>query len=301
MAETPPPPVVDQAKAVTPAQGDTVAAPPPEQTAKTPDPVAESVEEFTPPEEHRKSWNDLPADQRKLVNRIYTQQRQQDAAKLKEIEAKAGLADALARDPVGTFRTLEAQLRGTGLLKDGQDNAQKDLTKNTETLLSSLNEHLGPETADVLRKVIRAELQAQSAPTQQAVYQMASEITQAKAQADIVTFEAKHPTWKKHEAKMADLARKLTDNGRLPVNMPGSEWLEHLWRNVAFNDSVEEKVGATLQRMQQSAQSAEQPTAGVTTTRVAHIAPKYSDFKTEKEWNAAVAEASKRGVVWERG
>jgi hypothetical protein len=299
MAETPAPPVVDQA--VTTPASDTVAAPPPEQTAKAPDPAQTSAaDDYTPPEEHRESWNKLPPEERKLFNRVYTQQRQKDAARLKEIESRAALADAYARDPVGTHKAVEAQLRANGLL-NGTAETPQDLSKETENVLGGLTEHLGPDAVGLLRKLVHTELDSRIAPVQQMAMEATARHTQAEGKAILAAFEAKHPDWKKHEAKMSELAMQLTDGGRLPTKLPTEQWMEMLYRSAAYDDAVSEGVGAQMKRMQQSAETAEQPTAGVQATRVAHVAPKMSDFKNEREYYDAVAEASKRGVVWERG
>lgn len=299
MAETPAPTASNEPVATV--TSDTVAAPPPEQTAKAPDPAQTSAaDDYTPPEEHRESWNKLPPEERKLFNRVYTQQRQKDAARLKEIESKAAWVDALRQDPLGKYKELEGYLRQAGLL-NGQQEAQPDLSKQTEEVLGGLTEHLGPDAVGLLRKLVHTELDSRIAPVQQMAMEATARHTQAEGKAILAAFEAKHPDWKKHEAKMSELAMQLTDGGRLPTKLPTEQWMEMLYRSAAYDDAVSEGVGAQMKRMQQSAESAEQPTAGVQATRVAHVAPKMSDFKNEREYYDAVAEASKRGVVWERG
>ena len=301
MAETPP--TVAAEPTVPATTGDTVAAvapPPAQQTDAAQDGPTDSADaELQPTDDEKDNWNKLDPETRKVVNRAYTKARQRDSAKLKEHPGQQFL-DAFNQDPVGTYTLIQAQLKAKGLLKDGDTPKpeQPTLSPQTEETFSKLAEHFGPDAAQLLRQAFTAEVAKEVAPLKQWAGQTAAETSQAKAQAAVSAFEAKNPGWKKYESKMATEAMRITEGGRIPTGMPIEDWLNHLYRAVAFDDLIGAEAQKLVTRMQQSA-NAEKPTGAVPPSRVSQKPPDRKDFRSDEEWFRAAGEAAAKGISYD--
>lgn len=179
---------------------------------------------------------DNPKALAKALNRAFTQKSQANAVAIQFVKD-------LETRPVEVIKALAKQA--------GMDLGGTVAPKKNEAF-EALSEAFGPEVAaDIMPafgKVVEQMMEARLGPIRQAQDRVAAETAEARSQAVMDSFGAKHPDWSKHEKAMMEIAKRVAPT-------PGTTELQHLedLYYLATRDSKEtERVQGVVDRMGKS-------------------------------------------------
>lgn len=228
--------------------------------------------------------------QYKSLEKAFTTKTQALSAERKALEEWNPLIEGMKTDPAATLEKVAAQL-GFKVSKSNQDT--KTVESKTAEALAELPEELafmkpyfesfGKKLLDSMNGVI--------APIKAQHEQLITDATAAETKATVEAFTAKYPGWEKHEAKMLDIGQRILPG----KGMTDIEYMEVLYREATHGISQAETTKKVVEKINRSAKSSEERTAGVSPERVAHAMP-----PPEKRGFRDAYEAAKRGEVWEK-
>lgn len=289
--ETAQPVADDQAQAVVATPGDTEGKAV-EQPQQQTDPGAGAADE-TPAvelsEEQKASWNALPPEQRKHLNRLFTQKSQELAAAKKKYGHIEVLADALESRPDEVIEALARQ-RGFQISKPAPT-PQEQSAKDAHA--AELEAQYGPDGAKAILAAAERIVESKIKPLQEYQQQTITQQQKAQAAAEIGALKQKYPDFDNFAPQMNQMAQQL---GLQPG--PGATYgqLAEMLYLYATKDRVSaQQTKAVIDKLNQSARAAETPAQPVPSNRVAPTRPK--DLSFDKQF-AAAAEAATRGELW---
>lgn len=298
MADETAQPVVSNEPVATPA-GDTegtavaVAAEQPQQQTEGADAADETpVVELS--EEHRKSWNNLPPDLRKQVNRLFTQKTQEFAAEKQKYSSAAELYRALELNPDVTVEMMARQ-RGFQVVRPqaAQPTPQEQAVKDEN--LTALEAQFGPEAAKAImavsEQIADKKAEARIKPLQDHHQQTQRQQEQADAASAVDALTKEFPDWRDHEQKMIQLAERLPKG-----DLTKTEYSRILYLAVNPGRTSAATTKAVIDQLNKSAKAAETPAQPVPNQRVASARPKGLSFDAAMK---DAAQAASRGVLYE--
>lgn len=287
------------AEVTPPATGDTAGqSQPSEQTDKAPDQTDESAAEgLLETEDDRKSWNELPAAERKRLNRLWTQKTQGFAAKRKEVESLLPFKpvyEAL-QDPERAKIAVKILAQHAGL-KLAEEPPAKQANPEEDPHFVALSQQFGPDAAKSIVTLINAKAEqiadAKVAPVQKTLTAEAQRTAAAQAKAVMERFEKDNPNWKVHEPKMLEVAKVLRYQGGDEY-----EYMDMLLTIATKDERSAEATKKVLDKLTKSAAAADTPDNGVQSSRVSTTLPAY---KSHSDGIRAAYELAKQGKVVER-
>lgn len=235
----------------------------------------------------RIDYSSLDAETRKKVNRILTRTQQRHAKARDEDREGQAIAKALKEDPQGFIRLIGQQL-GLDIKEAPKTQAEVD------TAYQVAVKQLGKEGADALLPVLEAFsnsiVTSKMTPVMQELQSLRATAAQASADADVKLFEARNPDWKKYEAAMLDVGKRIR-----PAE--GSSTQDYL--QILYNEATKgRKSAATAKKVAARVVKASEGATDVSTASVP--AGKVSHTRPEGKITAKQAfEAAKAGVRWE--
>lgn len=295
MAEETAPVATDQAPAVVATPGDTVGTAveqTQEQTGQGAGPADETpVVELS--EEQQKSWNTLPPDVRKQVNRIFTQKTQDFAKEREELSQVRQLAQALQANPDMTVEFL-ARGRGFEVKRVGTPNPTQQEKAVTDQHYTALEAQFGPEAAKAImgaaEKIADSKAEARVKPLQEFHQRNEQERERADAASAVETLAKEFPDWETYKPQMTQLAQKLQPG----PGMTKAEYARILYLSVNPNRTSAQQTKDVLKKLTEAGKSAEAPAQTVPNNRVAKTLPAEGNF--EQRFKIA-AEAAARGEI----
>lgn len=283
---------LDQPTASTSAEGDTASATQPSEQTAAQDRTDEGADE--PASDEVKAefakvgelLTKLPAPLQKEYRRAITQGFQRAAESGKRYEPYKQLIESLESDPVATIKALSER---AGFLQPEPPGKQQ-----TDEVLSELSQIVGEEEAKRLapafEKLAKKVLESEIKPLKQHQDFVTAQMAREQAESITKAFRDKHPDSVKYEAKMTQIAQTLKPNG-----MSEPEYLEALYKLATYDVQSAEQTKKVVEKLNQSAQAADQVASGMNASRVSPTAPKFKDVD---EALAASAEAARKGIAW---
>lgn len=286
-------------KPVEPPDGDTAPEPKtPEDSEPAAEPADSSAESLLSKKELSEISKLSPADQYKAMQRAYTQKTQKLASERKMIETYQRLIDSLQNDPLGTIKLL-AEHQGL-VIQEKAAAAPAKPAEQSEPTSAELRSKIDPEVLPVFEPILKvierleqrlAKAEGEFTPLKQRQEEQIAQVAETEAAKVVKDFGEKHKGWEKHEPKMLEISQRLLPNG-----MDEPEYLETLYTLATAGVSESESVQKAIEKMQKAAAASELSSSGVSTSKVAPVAPK---GVSNTDLFARAYEAAKAGVVWE--
>jgi len=235
---------------------------------------------------------DDPAKLEAGFKSAFTKKTQELAEQRKQLEPYQQLIRSYETDPKGTVKQLYEHFFPQ------QDATPKQAAQATNAFLDQLRTGLGPELsfladrmAPALENLMQSYVGNQIAPVQE---RLEAEAAEREVNAELSAFEVKHPDWKQHEEKMAEIGRRFHPAPDPLTGQPPSteEYMDTLYKLATFDISNAAKETEMLKRMTASAGKSESPSSGTPENRVAKTPAKLPTFEE------AFADA-KKGVRYE--
>ncbi len=236
------------------------------------------------------------SDLKKHNSRVFTQKTQEIAARradvekqAKELEQSAALIAALRENPQDTVRNMAKQLGLSVAEPQQQQQAENKAVEKLEALF-------GPDVTQQMLPALREIAQEMVQPLQQTVEQDRAAQAQKTAEGVWKQFQSDNPDWQKHEAGMADVAKRIVPQ----VGTSQRQYLDMLLF-LAKRDNIEaDAAQKAVARINQAAATAENPRQGVPSNRVAPAPPKDIAARNLNDQFEAAVDAARRGEVWRR-
>jgi hypothetical protein len=276
--------------------------------AQQPDKPADALPETGPTEDALltpEEVSKLSAGDRKLYEKAqknYTQKTQKLAAERKEWEESRKtfdswkpLIDAFEANPEDTIQRIASE-RGLKLVKADAQDTQVIESKTAETMAELPAEWQFLTTVlnafeQRIRQETLAEVRGELKPIKEAHDVALSNAVAAETESNLAAFTAKHPDWKKHEAKMTEMADKFQ-----PAKpMKDTEYLEILYKLVTADLKEADQTAAIVDKINKVVEKAEPAAQSVDSSRVEHVMPKGIDPRHRFR---EAAKAARQGIRW---
>jgi hypothetical protein len=234
----------------------------------------------------------LTPEDRKVLNRVFTQDRQKLADERRQFENERGFIEAFKRDPAAVIKQVAVQ-HGLTVADAKQAAATDKPTDELAALKNRLTELVGEEGADALIPLLDRIVDTRTAPLREAQEKATQAVLVQEAQAALAAFGQKFPDYTKYEAKMAELSGKV----QLGEGMSDEEYLTALYylaaREEIIASEAEKIASARLAKMAEGSGAASGGTKpGVPASKVTATAPSVHPTFAE------AAAAAQRGERW---
>jgi hypothetical protein len=235
-----------------------------------------------------------PEELAKKLNQAWTKKTQLLATERKQLEPYLGLIEQLNGDEVQQKRAVAALAAHLGMnLGEGTKAERQEQAKELgEILMEDVRAALGPEYGDLadrlapaMQKVAERVASEVAKPLAAEQHRLLTDVAARESAAAVQVFEKTHPDFKKHEAAMVALSKKLQPNG-----MSEQEYLSTLYAVVTASGKQGDAVKKAIKRINDSTKS------GSDGPRVPAREVKVTPTGTPSF--AEAAEAAERGEVW---
>lgn len=245
--------------------------------------------------EQTEGWNKLPADQRKILNKLFTQKTQGIAEERKALEQYKRLHEALEADPDTTVELL-ARHRGFTVTRQQQVQPTPQEQQAKDETFLQLQEQFGPEAAALLFKAVEKRAtdiaEAKVKPYQEFHQQTVDQARKAEVIDALQELGKEFPDYGQYVPQMNQLAQQLKPG---PGITP-KQFARMCYLAVAPGKTSAQQTKAVIEKINKAASAAEAPAQPVSSNRVAKSRPQGLSF--EKSILAA-AEAAGRGETWD--
>lgn len=233
----------------------------------------------------------------KSLQAAFTRKTQEMSEQRKKFEQYQPLIEKFQASPQDTVREL-AKHYGISLAEAKEVQAQA----TTDNVVESLKKHLGPELefladkfAPAIKEIVAAQAKEVVAPLQAQQQEFLDQNIAKQTEAEMATFEAKFPDWKKHEPAMTAIMAKFQPGKDSNIKTP--EYLEMVYHLATRGQSEAAATRKVVDAINTAAKSAESSAPAVPAQAVTKAPPPFVNM------NDAIDQAfadAQRGIRYER-